>query len=144
MAGPAYGAPITGGARQQFANRCDPRGDPIDTRLCLPVVHVALWKIYNQAVKRPIGDGWTLGGDVSDFKIKDFLDRLNDLGLMLSATRLADGSIRLNQWRDINFYENEAEIKNVWMTNMAGHDTRMQDVARYLELTQSRNRSLRS
>jgi hypothetical protein len=34
--------------------------------------------------------------------------------------------------------------KNVWMTNMAGHDTRMQDVARYLELTQSRNRSLRS
>jgi hypothetical protein len=46
---------------------------------------------------------------VSDFKIKDFLDRLNNLGLMLSATRLADGSIRLNQWRRINFYENEAE-----------------------------------
>lgn len=81
---------------------------------------------------------------MADFRIKDFLDRLNDLGLMLSATRLADGSIRLNQWRRINFYENEAEIKNVWMTNMAGHDTRMQDVARYLELTQSRNRSLRS
>ena len=81
---------------------------------------------------------------MSDFKIKDFLDRLNNLGLMLSATRLADGSIRLNQWRGINFYENEAEIKNVWMTNMAGHDTRMQDVARYLELTQSRKGSLRS
>jgi len=27
---------------------------------------------------------------------------------------------------------------------MAGHDTRMQDVARYLELTQSRKGSLRS
>ena len=79
-----------------------------------------------------------------DFKIKDFLDRLNNLGLMLSATRLADGSIRLNQWRRLNFYENEAEIKSVWMTNMAGHDTRMQDVARYLELTQSRKGSLRS
>lgn len=99
----------------------------------------------NQAVKRPIGYGWTLGGgDVPDFKIKDFLDRLNNLGLMLSATRLADGSIRLNQWRRLNFYENEAEIKSVWMTNMAGHDTRMQDVARYLELTQSRKGSLRS
>lgn len=81
---------------------------------------------------------------MSDFKIKDFLDRLNNLGLMLSATRLADGSIRLNQWRRLNFYENEAEIKSVWMTNMAGHDTRMQDVARYLELTQSRKGSLRS
>jgi hypothetical protein len=81
---------------------------------------------------------------VSDFKIKDFVDRLNNLGLILSATRLADGSIRLNQWRGINFYENEAEIKNVWMANIAGHDTRMQDVARYLELTQSRSRSLRS
>ena len=81
---------------------------------------------------------------MSDFRIKDFLDRLYTLGLMLSATRLADGSIRLNQWRGVNFYENEAEINNVWMSNMAGHDTRMQDVARYLELTQSRNRSVRS
>ena len=44
---------------------------------------------------------------MSDFKIKDFLDRLNNLGLMLSATRLADGSIRLNQWRRINFYDRE-------------------------------------
>ncbi|MFO1097308.1 MAG: hypothetical protein U1E81_03295 [Xanthobacteraceae bacterium] len=80
---------------------------------------------------------------MSDFRIRDFLDRLNALGLMLSATRLADGSIRLNQWRGINFYENEAEIKNVWMSNMAGQDGRMQDVARYLELTQTRTRSLR-
>ena len=81
---------------------------------------------------------------MADFRIKDFLDRLNGLGLMLSATRLADGSIRLNQWLGINFYENEAEIRNVWMSNMAGHDTRVQDVARYLELTQSRGRSLQS
>jgi hypothetical protein len=84
------------------------------------------------------------GATMADFRIKDFLDRLNDLGLMLSATRLADGTIRLNQWRGIKFYENEAEIRNVWMSNMAGHDTRMQDVARYLELTQSHNRSLQS
>ena len=62
---------------------------------------------------------------MSDFRIRDFLDRLNGLGLMLSATRLADGSIRLNQWRGINFYENEAEIKDVWMSNMAGQDGRI-------------------
>lgn len=96
-----------------------------------------LWKASSWAQERQ-------GATMADFRIKDFLDRLNDLGLMLSATRLADGTIRLNQWRGIKFYENEAEIRNVWMSNMAGHDTRMQDVARYLELTQSRNRSLQS
>ena len=75
---------------------------------------------------------------MSEFKIKDFLDRLNYLGLMLSATRLADGSIRLNQWRRPNFYENEVEIKDMWTNSLAGHDARVRDVARYLELTQSR------
>jgi hypothetical protein len=81
---------------------------------------------------------------MTDFKIKDFLDRMRSLGLMFSASRLADGSIRLNQWRGLNFYENEAEIKNIWMSNIAGHDTRVQDVARYLELTQTRSRSLQA
>lgn len=77
---------------------------------------------------------------MGDFKIKDFLDRLHSLGLMLSASRLADGSIRLNQWRNINFYENEAEIKSVWTSSLSGHETRVQDIGRYLELTQRRRR----
>ena len=50
---------------------------------------------------------------MAEFRIKDFLDRLRKLGLMLSATRMADGSIRLSQWRWLSFYDNEAEIKNV-------------------------------
>lgn len=82
---------------------------------------------------------------MSDFKIKDFLDRLNGLGLMLSVSRLPDGTIRLNQWRGINYYENEAQIKDVWTSHIVGHDSRVQDVARYIELTQSRHfRPLRS
>lgn len=79
---------------------------------------------------------------MSDFRIKDFLDRLGTLGLMFSATRLADGSVRLNQWRSINYYENEAEIRTIWSDSMGGHDGRVQDVARYVELTQNRTRSL--
>ncbi len=78
---------------------------------------------------------------MSEFKIKEFLDRLNDLGLMLSASRLADGSVRLNQWRGTNYYENQAEIRDMWTNHLDGQDTRMQDVARYLELTQARSRS---
>ena len=81
---------------------------------------------------------------MAEFRIKDFLDRLSKLGLMLSATRMADGTIRLNQWRWLSFYENEAEIKGVWDANFNGHETRLQDVARYLELTQRRTRSSRT
>jgi hypothetical protein len=77
---------------------------------------------------------------MAEFRIKDFLDRLRKLGLMLSATRMADGSIRLSQWRWLSFYDNEAEIKNVWDANLDGDETRVQDVARYLELTQRRIR----
>lgn len=75
---------------------------------------------------------------MSDFKIKDFLDRLSALGLMFSVNRLPDGTIRLNQWRKINYYENEAEIQEVWSSHIVGHDSRIQDVARYIELTQNR------
>jgi len=80
------------------------------------------------------------GHGMAEFRIKDFLDRLSNLGLMLSATRMADGSIRLSQWRWLSFYDNEAEIKNVWDANLDGDETRVQDVARYLELTQRRIR----
>ncbi len=78
----------------------------------------------------------------SEFKPKDFVDRLHALGLMLSATRFADGSIRLNQWRAMNYYENEAQIKNIWSETVSGNDARVHDIARYVELTQGRARSL--
>ena len=80
------------------------------------------------------------GHGMAEFQIKDFLDRLSNLGLMLSATRMADGSIRLSQWRWLSFYENEAEIKSVCDTSLDGNETRIQDVAHYLALTQRRTR----
>lgn len=75
---------------------------------------------------------------MSDFKIKDFLDQLNALGLILSVSRLPDGTIRLNQWRGIKYYENEEEIREIWSSQIAGREARIQDVARYIELTQNR------
>ncbi|RAI37796.1 hypothetical protein [Rhodoplanes roseus] len=81
---------------------------------------------------------------MSDFRIKDFLDRLGSLGLLFSATRMADGSIRLNQWRGINYYDNEDEIRTIWSEAMTGHESRAQDIARYVELTQSRARPLKA
>lgn len=81
---------------------------------------------------------------MSEFKVKDFVDRLNALGLMLSATRFADGSIRLNHWRSMNYYENESEIKNIWSSEVTGRDSRILDIARYVELMQARHRSIPS
>jgi len=78
-------------------------------------------------VCRRIAANW---GSREGFKIKDFLDRLNDLDLVLSASRLADGRIRLSQWRRPNFYENEAEIKDIWTSNLAGQDARVHRTSR--------------
>jgi hypothetical protein len=78
----------------------------------------------------------------SEFKAKDFVDSLNALGLMLSATRFADGSIRLNQWRAMHYYENENQIKSIWSNTVTGNDGRIHDIARYVELIQGRARSL--
>lgn len=83
-----------------------------------------------------------LKAPTSDFRAKDFVDRLNALGLMLSATRFADGSLRLNQWRGMNYYENEAKIKAIWSNAVTGNDGRIHDIARYVELIQGRARSL--
>ncbi len=81
---------------------------------------------------------------MSEFKVKDFVDRLNALGLMLSASRFADGSIRLNQWRAMHYYENEPAIKDIWSAEVTGHEGRILDIARYVELIQARSRSLHS
>ena len=81
---------------------------------------------------------------MSEFRVKDFVDRLNALGLMLSASRFADGSIRLNQWRAMHYYENEPAIKDIWSAEVAGHEGRILDIARYVELIQARGRSLHS
>ncbi len=82
-----------------------------------------------------------LKAPTSDFKAKDLVDRLSALGLMLSATRFADGSIRLNQWRAMNYYENETQIKSIWSDTVSGNDGRIHDIARYVELTQGLARS---
>ena len=75
---------------------------------------------------------------MAEFKIDEFVDRLGKLGLMLSATRLADGSIRLNQWRAMHYYENEGQIKMIWSNYVSGNDARMRDIALFVEASKRR------
>jgi hypothetical protein len=74
---------------------------------------------------------------MSEFKVKDLVERLKGLGLMLSATRLADGSIRLNQWRSMDYYQNEAQIKTIWSTYVSGNTGRIQDIATFVETSKA-------
>lgn len=81
---------------------------------------------------------------MSEFRADELVERLNKLGLMLTATRLADGSIRLNQWRTMNYYENEGQIKAIWSNYVSGNDARMREIAVFVEASKPARRSLHS
>ena len=48
------------------------------------------------------------------FDVVAFVRELDKLGLRLSAIRHMDGSVRLYRWRQMNYWQNEAMIKQLW------------------------------
>jgi hypothetical protein len=48
------------------------------------------------------------------FDLVAFVRELEKLGLRLSAIRHLDGSVRLYRWRQMNYWQNEAVIKQLW------------------------------
>jgi hypothetical protein len=69
---------------------------------------------------------------MADSDISGLVERLSDLGLILSTTPLADGSLRLNQWRTVRYYDNEALIKTLWSESVVAKPGRAQEIARFL------------
>ena len=49
------------------------------------------------------------------------VEELRQLGLVLTVTRLADGTLRLNQWRTIQYWPNAREADKRWSA-VAGDD----------------------
>ena len=43
-----------------------------------------------------------------------FTRQLNELGLDLTATRLADNSVRLNRWCTLSYWDNEPTVVDLW------------------------------
>jgi hypothetical protein len=69
---------------------------------------------------------------MSNTDIRALVERLNSLGLMLSVIPLADGSLRLNQWRTVRYYDNETLIKTIWSQSVLAKPGRQQEIARFL------------
>jgi len=58
------------------------------------------------------------------FDVVAFVRELDKLGLRLSAIRHLDGGVRLYRWRQMNYWQNEAVIKQLW-DECVGHDERL-------------------
>jgi hypothetical protein len=51
---------------------------------------------------------------MTPFDGQSFVNQLETLGLHLSTTRLADGSFRVNKWRLLAYWDNEARVEEMW------------------------------
>ena len=69
---------------------------------------------------------------MSDFDPKAFTLELDALGLKLTATRMVDGTIRINQWRMHEYWCNERRVKELWERTMADSDSNRKIVAEFL------------
>lgn len=69
---------------------------------------------------------------MSNTDIKGLVERLNSLGLILSAVPLADGSLRLTQWRTVRYYDNESLIKTIWTDAVLSKPGRQQEIAAFI------------
>lgn len=51
-------------------------------------------------------------------KPKDLVEELSRLGIELTATRLADGTIKLNRWRTIKYWNNVDAAESLWAASV--------------------------
>jgi len=69
---------------------------------------------------------------MSDFDPKAFTLELDALGLKLTATRMVDGTIRINQWRMHEYWSNERRATDLWERTIAANDSNRKVLAEFL------------
>ena len=67
-----------------------------------------------------------------DFDVQGFVADVERLGLMLRALPLADGSIRLNQWRMPNAIIHAQRIEALWALRIGENQDRVQQLAAHV------------
>jgi hypothetical protein len=65
------------------------------------------------------------GSDMPEFDIDAFITEVERLGLKLSATRLLDGSYRVNRWRMPDAISNAPQIEDLWAKHIGDDKARM-------------------
>jgi hypothetical protein len=71
----------------------------------------------------------------------DVLRDLAKLGIRLSVTRLADGTLRLNCWRTVDYWGNRDAAEKHWSALMAQDPGRVEELKQFL-LCPSNRRAL--
>ena len=62
---------------------------------------------------------------MSEFDVDAFIAELERLGLKLSATRLLDGTYRVNRWRMPDAISNAQQIEDLWAKHIGDDKARM-------------------
>jgi hypothetical protein len=65
------------------------------------------------------------GSDMPEFDIDAFITEVERLGLKLTATRLLDGTYRVNRWRMPDAISNAQQIEDLWAKHIGDDKARM-------------------
>jgi hypothetical protein len=65
------------------------------------------------------------GSNMPEFDIDAFITEVERLGLKLTATRLLDGTYRVNRWRMPDAVSNAQQIEDLWATHIGDDKARM-------------------
>ena len=75
-----------------------------------------------------------------EFHVDAFIAELERLGLKLTATRLLDGTYRVNRWRMPDAITNAQQIEDLWATHIGDDKARMIPLGAYLARRPSNRR----
>jgi hypothetical protein len=64
--------------------------------------------------------------------VEAFVANIERLGVRLSATRLADGRMRLNRWRTPDAVINAQQIEDLWASQIGDSAERIDELTKYL------------
>jgi hypothetical protein len=67
-----------------------------------------------------------------EFDVESMIERFKALGLLFSAVRFSDGSLRLFQWKEMSSHENREAIDALWASLPDSPETR-EKIAAFIE-----------
>lgn len=72
---------------------------------------------------------------MSDLNVALVVQQFKALGLLFSAVRFNDGSLRLFRWKQMTSYENQAAIEALWASCLAESPDKERVIAEFVEAT---------
>jgi len=63
---------------------------------------------------------------------RDIVLRLRSAGIALNVTRFADGSVRLNRWRAIEYWSDTEKADELWKATIGDDSERIEAIRSYL------------